>query len=186
MAIHNRTKMLNAVLGTTFPESQETVWLKLSFWEERADRFLRGLSGCQKARLTLVGALSVKNFTKRDGTAGLEINLAADCWDFKDVRPVSETKDPADVAESDDQVGPAEQTDSKTDERPATNAPKGAPEAECALTTAAAQPEQDNQSSTEHPIGETQKTTPKAKIDANDPPVDMGFVNIPDDGELPF
>ena len=79
-AINNRTKLLNSVLGSHFPESDEVVWADVTFWEARADRFEKFIGQQTKARLCVVGTISLRNYQKQDGTNGEAISISVNDW----------------------------------------------------------------------------------------------------------
>ena len=79
-AINNRTKLLNQALGTSFPETDETVWVDVNFWEERADRFLKFLGDREKVLVGIMGSASARKFKRTDETEGESIAITADDW----------------------------------------------------------------------------------------------------------
>lgn len=87
MPVSNRTKTINAVMGTSFDESQETVWLDVEFWSkaaERLEKFLNAIDnsadGNPKPRLVVFGTLSLNKWTKRDGTDGETVKMTVMDW----------------------------------------------------------------------------------------------------------
>ena len=79
-AINNRTKLLNKELGTSYPETTETIWADVNFWEDRAERFQKFLGDRPKAWLCLMGTISARKFAKQDGTEGESIVITVDDW----------------------------------------------------------------------------------------------------------
>lgn len=84
MPIQNRAKAINRMLGTNFPEdTEDAIWVDVAFWEARADRFehmLEKLGNPDKIRVVLVGSLSARTYTKKDGGEGIALTLAVSDW----------------------------------------------------------------------------------------------------------
>ena len=73
------------MLGTSFSEeSEESIWVDVTFWEKRADRFenmLAKLDNPDKIRVVLVGSLSAKKYTKKDNSGeGIAVTLSVSDW----------------------------------------------------------------------------------------------------------
>lgn len=79
-AINNRTKLLNEALGTSFPETDETVWVDVNFWESRADRFQKFLGDRTKVLVGVMGTITARKFPRQDGSEGEALALTADEW----------------------------------------------------------------------------------------------------------
>ena len=90
MPIQNRAKYINTMLGTSFSEeSEESIWVDVTFWEKRADRFenmLAKLDNPDKIRVVLVGSLSAKKYTKKDNSGeGIAVTLSVSDWMLVDI-----------------------------------------------------------------------------------------------------
>ena len=79
-AINNRTKFLNTTLGCAFPETDETVWVDVNFWEDRADRFAKFIGDREKALVCVMGTISAHKFQRQDGSDGYSITVTGDEW----------------------------------------------------------------------------------------------------------
>lgn len=79
-AINNRTKLINQTLGTAFPETDETVWVDVNFWEDRADRFVKFLGDREKVLVCIMGTARGRTFKKADETDGYAMTINADDW----------------------------------------------------------------------------------------------------------
>jgi single-stranded DNA-binding protein len=79
-AINNRQKILNNMLGTSYPESEESVWVDVTFWEARADRFKKFIGNETKARLVVVGSVATRSFTRNDGSPGESVTISVNDW----------------------------------------------------------------------------------------------------------
>ena len=79
-AINNRTKLLNDTLGTKLPEANETAWVDVTFWEDRAERFQKFLGDRTKVLVCVMGTISARQFSKQDGTPGEALTISVDDW----------------------------------------------------------------------------------------------------------
>ena len=83
MPINGRAKAINARLGTQYADD-DTVWVRVQFWEDRAERFMKMLNAIgnpSSVRLVLVGALSVQQYEK-DGTVRKNVILNVNDWNL--------------------------------------------------------------------------------------------------------
>ena len=86
-AITNRAKTLENVLGhEVTPDENGNVWIDVTFWDDRADRFKKYLNGREKVRLIVVGVLTYNEFTRGDGTKGASIGIKVSDWKGTEVR----------------------------------------------------------------------------------------------------
>lgn len=82
MPINNRSKSINAAVGTAFPEDQETIWVEVNFWEQRAERFQKLLakSNASSIHMVMVGSLSKRTYTGKDGNEKAKVVLTVNDW----------------------------------------------------------------------------------------------------------
>lgn len=79
-SISNRTKMLNSFFGSNFPENEESVWVDVNFWEERADRIKKFVGDKTRLHLVVAGSATLRKFDKKDGTPGEAITISVNDW----------------------------------------------------------------------------------------------------------
>lgn len=86
--ISNRSNILSAVLGKEItPNENGDVWVDVTVWGERAERFKKYLNGREKARLFITGVLTASEYTRRDGTQGIGVNVKITDWANAEFRP---------------------------------------------------------------------------------------------------
>lgn len=79
--ISNRAKAMSAVLGTEIQaDADGSVWCDVTFWEDRADRFLRYVGDRERARVVLVGTMTTRTFNRADGTENKTVSINAMDW----------------------------------------------------------------------------------------------------------
>lgn len=79
--ISNRSNILSTVLGRDItPDENGNVWVDITVWGERAERFKKYLNGREKVRLFLTGVLSANDFTRKDGTPGVGVGIKVTDW----------------------------------------------------------------------------------------------------------
>lgn len=84
-AIANRSKILSTVLGREVtPDENGNVWVDVTFWGDKADRFKKYLNGREKTRIFLTGTISGRDFTRADGTTGYGITIKVTDWTNSD------------------------------------------------------------------------------------------------------
>jgi len=81
MPINNRTKTINSMLGTSFPESDDTIWANVSFWETTGERLKKFAGDRTKLRLLITGSIAVDNYTDKNGNARQGVKIAVSNWD---------------------------------------------------------------------------------------------------------
>ena len=82
MPINGRSKSINKLLGTSY-NNDDTVWVDVSVWEDRAVRFinmLQKLNNPDKLRLVICGSLSKRTYKRKDETEGAAVSLAVQDW----------------------------------------------------------------------------------------------------------
>lgn len=82
MAINGRSKYINSLFDTHFGDD-ETVWAKISIWEERAERFMNmrsKMGNPDKIKLILVGSITPERYTRRDKSEGECVKIAVQDW----------------------------------------------------------------------------------------------------------
>lgn len=90
-AITNRAKTLENVLGhEVTPDENGNVWVDVTFWGDRADRFKKYLNGREKVRLVVVGVLTYNEFVRGDGTKGTSIGIKVSDWTSAEYKPKAE------------------------------------------------------------------------------------------------
>lgn len=89
--ISNRSQILSTVLGMDIPaDERDNVWVDVTFWGDRAERFKKYLNGREKVRLFLTGVLTAHEFTRADGSKGIGVSVKVTDWANADFRPKSE------------------------------------------------------------------------------------------------
>ena len=89
--ISNRSQILSTVLGKEITaDENDNVWVDVTFWGDRAERFKKYLNGRDKVRLFLTGVLSAREFTRADGTTGVGVSIKVTDWANADFRPKGE------------------------------------------------------------------------------------------------
>lgn len=85
--IANRSNILSTVLGQDItPDENGNVWIDVTFWGERAERFKKYLNGREKVRLFVTGVLTYNEFTRGDGSTGSSISIKVTDWANADFR----------------------------------------------------------------------------------------------------
>lgn len=86
--IANRSNILSTVLDKEIvPDENGNVWVDVTFWGDRAERFKKYLNGREKVRLFLTGVLSAREFTRADGTTGIGVGIKVTDWTTAEFRP---------------------------------------------------------------------------------------------------
>ena len=82
VACSGRTKIINSMFGTNIPEDN-VVWINVTVWEERAERFkhmLEAIGNPNTVNLVLIGSASVNKYTNKNGEEVEGINLSVNDW----------------------------------------------------------------------------------------------------------
>lgn len=79
-AINNRTSLLNSALGCNLTDENGVLWTDISVWEDRAERFEKYIGNRTKMRLCVVGTISVRKFTKKDGKESEALTINVNDW----------------------------------------------------------------------------------------------------------
>lgn len=82
VACSGRTKLINGMFGTNIPEDN-IVWINVTVWEDRAERFkhmLEAIGNPNTVSLVLVGSASVNKYTNKNGEEAEGINLSVNDW----------------------------------------------------------------------------------------------------------
>lgn len=74
LAINNRAKTINKLLGTSFDESgDKPIWVRLNFWSERdQENFLKFMNGRSSAKVAVGGKLVAREY---NGNTSLDLNV---------------------------------------------------------------------------------------------------------------
>lgn len=79
--IANRSNILSTVLGKEItPDENGNVWIDVTFWGDRADRFKKYLNGREKVRIFVTGVLTQHEYTRADGTTGIGVSIKVTDW----------------------------------------------------------------------------------------------------------
>ena len=79
--IANRSNILSAVLDKEItPDENGNVWVDVTFWGDRAERFKKYLNGREKVRLFLTGVLTYNEFNRADGSKGTGVGIKVTDW----------------------------------------------------------------------------------------------------------
>ena len=85
--ITNRSTILSTVLGKEIQADENgNVWVDVTFWGDRAERFKKYLNGREKVRLFLTGVLTYHEFTRADGTTGTGVGIKVTDWTTAEFR----------------------------------------------------------------------------------------------------
>lgn len=85
--ISNRSNIISTVLGHEItPDENGNVWVDVTFWGDRAERFKKYLNGREKVRLFVTGVLTYNEFTRADGTAGSSVGIKVTDWTTAEFR----------------------------------------------------------------------------------------------------
>lgn len=77
VAINNRNKRLNSVLGTTFPEDADNIcWVRVTFWGQLAERLQKFMNGRKSVLLDIFGALRTNTYTGRDNLEHTSVEVS--------------------------------------------------------------------------------------------------------------
>ena len=68
------------------PDENGNVWVDVTFWGDRAERFKKYLNGREKVRLFVTGVLTYNEFTRADGTAGSSVGIKVTDWTTAEFR----------------------------------------------------------------------------------------------------
>lgn len=89
--IANRSNILSTVLEKEItPDSNGNVWVDVTFWGDRADRFKKYLNGREKVRVVLTGVLSCHEYTRSDGSTGIGVSIKVTDWASAEFRAKAE------------------------------------------------------------------------------------------------
>lgn len=81
MCVNMRNGMINRALGTNFPTGskdapvEEATWVQLSIWNDLGRRFMKFLNGRITAQVEVMGTIQKREYTSRDGTQGVSVNM---------------------------------------------------------------------------------------------------------------
>lgn len=78
-AISNRTRTVANLLNVELPD-EETLWVDVTLWEDRAERFAKFLAGRDKVRVVICGSLYSKEYDRQDGTKGIGVSINVNDW----------------------------------------------------------------------------------------------------------
>lgn len=71
--ISNRTKTINKLFGTSIPETEETVWLRTTFWDNAAERMKKIMDkGAANILMLVTGNVSVGEY---NGKVQLDLSV---------------------------------------------------------------------------------------------------------------
>lgn len=83
MSIQNRTPYIEKMLeDTPDTDATGTTWAQVSFFNERADRFLKFMAKHPKPMLVITGAMSINGWDDRDGGPHKTVRISADDFFF--------------------------------------------------------------------------------------------------------
>lgn len=86
--ITNRSNILSTILGKEIvPDENGNVWVDVTFWGDRAERFKKYLNGREKVRLFLTGVLTSHEYTRADGSTGVGVGIKVTDWTSAESRP---------------------------------------------------------------------------------------------------
>jgi single-stranded DNA-binding protein len=86
--IANRSNIMSTVLNREVtPDENGNVWVDVTVWGDRAERFKKYLNGREKVRLVIVGTLAAKDFKRTDGTPGVSYGIKVTDWANAEFRP---------------------------------------------------------------------------------------------------
>lgn len=85
--ISNRSTILSTVLGKeVVADENGNVWVDVTFWGDRAERFKKYLNGREKVRLFLTGVLTAREYTRADGTTAVGVSIKVTDWTSAELR----------------------------------------------------------------------------------------------------
>jgi hypothetical protein len=85
--ISNRSTILSTVLGKeVVADENGNVWVDVTFWGDRAERFKKYLNGREKVRLFLTGVLTAHEYTRADGTPAVGVGIKVTDWTSAEFR----------------------------------------------------------------------------------------------------
>lgn len=85
--ISNRSTILSTVLGKEVAADENgNVWVDVTFWGDRAERFKKYLNGRDKVRLFLTGVLTAREYTRADGTPAVGVSIKVTDWTSAEFR----------------------------------------------------------------------------------------------------
>jgi single-stranded DNA-binding protein len=85
--IANRSTILSTVLGKEIAADENgNVWVDVTFWGDRAERFKKYLNGREKVRIFLTGVLTCHEFTRADGSTGIGVGIKVTDWTTSEFR----------------------------------------------------------------------------------------------------
>jgi hypothetical protein len=85
--IANRSAILSTVLGKEIVADENgNVWVDVSFWGDRAERFKKYLNGREKVRLFVTGVLTYHEYARADGTTGVGVGIKVTDWTSAEFR----------------------------------------------------------------------------------------------------
>jgi hypothetical protein len=80
-AISNLSNILSTILDKEIVADENgNVWVDVSFWGDRAERFKKFLNGRDKVRLFVTGVLTAREFTRADNTTAIGVSLKVTDW----------------------------------------------------------------------------------------------------------
>lgn len=101
--ISNRDKAIANALGCEITPDNDTVWVDVSFWNERADRAEKFFGGRDKVKVVLCGRLSVRKWKAEDGTERQRVQISANDWTgLPSTNAASAKKEEADVVDEEE------------------------------------------------------------------------------------
>ena len=77
--VTNRDKALATALGAEITSKDDTVWVDVNFWNERAERFQKFVGDRKTVRVVLCGRLSLRKWTV-EGTEKQRVQIAGNDW----------------------------------------------------------------------------------------------------------
>lgn len=89
VAIKNRAKRINMLLGTNFPENEETIFADLAVWRDagkRLEKYMAVSPDRKSVKAVLVGRIRKNEFTRKDGTPGVSVVIDVNDWESVDYR----------------------------------------------------------------------------------------------------
>jgi single-stranded DNA-binding protein len=78
--ISNRAKTLSNALGCELPQNEETTWVDVAFWNERAERAQKFFGDRTSVRVVLCGKLTVRKWKGEDGNERVRVQISANDW----------------------------------------------------------------------------------------------------------
>lgn len=82
-AVTKKSKILADYLGITLPD-EETLWISVRLWENLAESLIKYATdesgNIRNTKVTIAGTLSSREFTRNDGSQGIDITLNGNTW----------------------------------------------------------------------------------------------------------